>query len=340
MVRPRRSSLGNDAEVRLAHDLEVLFNEATDAHVGQVSKLRQGPTDRHVFVVAVVHGQPAVEIEEQRALGARQVVLPDQPDAVPIQVTWNDDVLPRVEATRPASRREGLRGQENRMRDLVAPRREGVREVHDEALVREDEDVIHTMSPLEEGKLAEQLPKNRVRIGASSVLVLVVPNEHRVIIISFDAREAPLLKGRRHVVVAGTVVRDEEKIGLVRVQRAARGCGEVAMQRHLDPPLPGRAEQRAQREIPGVINEHLQLAPLTIVAPHTQKERKLKVKWLQRQGPIGLHRLVVLHEHVQRGSEDVLGDKQTFLELDRRQGVQQDADDSEVAICCPSTPQW
>eukprot|EP00444_Apocalathium_aciculiferum_P010750 CAMPEP_0183390514 /NCGR_PEP_ID=MMETSP0370-20130417/5754_1 /TAXON_ID=268820 /ORGANISM="Peridinium aciculiferum, Strain PAER-2" /LENGTH=324 /DNA_ID=CAMNT_0025570033 /DNA_START=199 /DNA_END=1170 /DNA_ORIENTATION=+ len=255
MVRPRRSSLGNDAEVRLAHDLEVLFNEATDADVGQVSKLRQGPTDRHVFVVAVVHGQPAVEIEEQCALGARQVVLPDQPDAVPIQVTWNDDVLPRVEAARPASRREGLRGQENRVRDLVAPRREGVREVHDEALVREDEDVIHTMSPLEEGKLAEQLPKRRVRIGASSVLVLVVPNEHRVIIISFDAREAPLLKGRRHVVVASTVVRDEEKIGLVRVQSAARGGGEVAMQRHLDPPLPGRAEQRAQGEIAGVVNE-------------------------------------------------------------------------------------
>mmetsp|Transcript_75497 Transcript_75497/g.196687 ORF Transcript_75497/g.196687 Transcript_75497/m.196687 type:complete len:335 (-) Transcript_75497:291-1295(-) len=244
MVCPRRSSLGNDAEVRLAHDLEVLFNEATDADVGQVSKLRQGPTDRHVFVVAVVHGQPAVEIEEQCALGARQVVLPDQPDAVPFQVTWNDDVLPRVEAARPASRREGLRGQENRVRDLVAPRREGVREVHDEALVREDEDVISTTVPR---PVRQKL--------------LVAPHEVHV---DLGDLSAGLVQAQYHAVAPG-VPRHEEKVCLIGVRGRARALLQPKRYKSLKSPLAVLTMQDPSRLLGQVVHENLQLRVVAMV---------------------------------------------------------------------------
>ena len=59
--------------------------------------------------------------------------------------------------------------EEDRPRDVLLPGGEDVREVHDEALVREDEDVVRATGAVEVGELAEELQEVLVRSRVTAV---------------------------------------------------------------------------------------------------------------------------------------------------------------------------
>jgi len=83
-----------------------------------------------------------MEIEKKRSLIRRQIERLHASKPEVICVTWDDEILPGIEATGPAVRRQSLRHDKNRVRYVVSVFWE---EVH--TLVRKNEYMISAIIP-------------------------------------------------------------------------------------------------------------------------------------------------------------------------------------------------
>mmetsp|Transcript_22660 Transcript_22660/g.52894 ORF Transcript_22660/g.52894 Transcript_22660/m.52894 type:complete len:352 (+) Transcript_22660:68-1123(+) len=237
MVCPRRCAFRNDAEVRAAHDLEVLLNEAANAHIGQDRQLRQGSSHCVVLIIPMISRKSSMEVEDDVALATWLVHLLHALHPLPICVAWHHHVLPRRETAGPASRSEGFSREEDGMRYEISPRWECVREVDDKALVREDEDVIHALLPREVLQAAHELLEEFFGLRGLPVLRMMIDYNLGVEVVTFYSGQTGLQSLRRQVQVTGTVIWHNEEVCLFRVQSPASRRLQISVDHHFNAPL-------------------------------------------------------------------------------------------------------
>eukprot|EP00404_Azadinium_spinosum_P000234 CAMPEP_0180421858 /NCGR_PEP_ID=MMETSP1036_2-20121128/3371_1 /TAXON_ID=632150 /ORGANISM="Azadinium spinosum, Strain 3D9" /LENGTH=346 /DNA_ID=CAMNT_0022427143 /DNA_START=38 /DNA_END=1075 /DNA_ORIENTATION=- len=200
--------------------------------------------------------------------------------------------------------------------DGITPGGESVREVYDEALVREDENVIQATPPWEVLQGVHKMCEERVCLVRPAVLLGVILDDLGVVVVAWQQRQAFVEIGWCEVKVASSVVGNQKEVRFLRILSAASRGGEIAVYHDFDAPLARRAEDGPGGVLAGIIDEDLQA----------------RLHWNR---PVHALSLVIPLEHGLRLKEHLLSATESFLELCSRHCIQEDADDAEIAIHSP-----